>query len=81
MKRGLREASIKAEERKRPRANPGDERDAVRPRAMQGCDVENNQSSAETSGNGNGDQPGSRGVQVEGHAVQASCRGRLATRL
>ena len=33
-----------AEDRKRPRANAKDERDAVRPRAMQQDDVENEQS-------------------------------------
>ena len=64
-----------AEDRKRPRANPDDERDAVRSRAMQDDDVEFNQSSEETSGDGNSDQPGSGEMQVEGQVTQAPAAG------
>ena len=64
-----------AEDRKRPRANPVDERDAVRPRATQEDDVQNNQYSAKTSGDGNRGQLGSGGMQVEGQATQAPAPG------
>ena len=42
---------------------------------MQEDDVENNQYSAETSGDGNRDQSGSGEVQVEGQATQALASG------
>ena len=45
--RGLRAEFQAAEDRTRPRANPGDERDAVRPRGMLEDDVENNEYCAE----------------------------------
>ena len=51
------------------------ERGVVRPRTMQEYGVENNQSSAEPSGDGNKNQSGFRGVQVEGQAIQASAQG------
>ena len=64
-----------AEGRKRPRANPDDERDAVRPTAMQDDDDEHNPSSAGRSGDGNRDQPGPGEMHVEGQATQASVQG------
>ena len=60
------------EDRKRPRPNPDDERDAVRPRAMQEDDVDKNQSSAVPIGDWSKDPPGSDDMQVEGQAPQAS---------
>ena len=60
-----------AEDRMRPRANPEDEQDAVRPRAAQQDAVETNQSSAEPIGDRNRYQSGSGEMQVVGHAVPA----------
>ena len=42
-----------AEDHQRPRTNPDDERVVVRPRAIQEDDVENNQSSAAPTRDGN----------------------------
>ena len=64
-----------AVDRNRPRANPEDERNAVRPRAMQQDDVQSNQTSAEVSGDRHRDQSGSGEMQVEDRAVQASAQG------
>ena len=69
-----------AEDRQRPRANTEDERDAVRPRAMQQDDVENNQPKCRAMRCRNRDLSCSGDMQVEDHAVEASVQGVKETR-
>ena len=72
MMKVLREESMLRRTARDPRVNAEDGRDAVRPRAMQQVDVDNNQSSAELGGDRNRDQSGFGNLQEEDHAVPAS---------